>query len=880
MMMLFTPRPTSFVSLALALRVFVTSEAREPVVPSTVVQVSKDPPLQPILVPVEDDDDPDDPDDEYTYAKALKSDPFFFTRTSRLRRRFWPSDVEGIQWDLRGHLLDERAPAPSCKRKPRNLGALLKGRESATPVETCLLPDKTEGLKLPADSAMDSLRAAVETVFPTTQAKAETSATTSAEGRIADNVLNICVLGPLDRHYLRTSVRPLVQFTSEEPTRRLRLIAPRDQLTEVKDDLLSLLPTADQLQLLPQEHVSPIDFDVPEDEQPASLKELRAWSAHTVGSGDSGSDNIFTEKRSNTTEINVKRTGCHVLSLHAGSQGFHGELLKALSGNLPRTLLLFDAHECDRGANRVHCSLLLAQFRRSHCGTPEVLAQLEAQHDHSHEELHWQNKQRATENNPKQLPLGLWNPDCFATDANNVVQLPVRSSCVCVADPDRFVDAEDHLAVLEDEQCREFQSPSARFEQLHLMERFQRRSQLRRTWSLPEANDRNIMDWAAEEEAVKTSSFEVFAAVEEDYGAEDKIIEGKDHKIADKEDGVGVANTSAEELSVPEEDDPEIAHPGEEKFNITRGEFLEHHGFPTNLFQKNARSQEKFLGYSQWRQDWFLFHNFFRYSPSNGRQGFFLDLGASQPTILSNTAAFEKCLDWKGLCVEPNPSRIPALLTYRNCLVVPFCVAKKEKVLTLMTDHAGAAEGMASEAAEPSAVPDKEFEDENAVDSLCFRLEKLLDQISVGSASEVRHAKSRLDGGGQSGSGIVDDADDVVEEGLTIDLISLDVEGQEVDILEKFPFNKFYIRVFLIETDHSNSLKLDILLIAGGYVKVALLGKDAMYIHHKFAKELATWGKENPLAVEYPEYVTIHPYYEHFSTFQRRFLDPDFGERR
>jgi hypothetical protein len=57
--------------------------------------------------------------------------------------------------------------------------------------------------------------------------------------------------------------------------------------------------------------------------------------------------------------------------------------------------------------------------------------------------------------------------------------------------------------------------------------------------------------------------------------------------------------------------------------------------------------------HSQYSQDEFLERNYFK-----GKQhGVYVDLGAYNPTELSNTAYFDKCRGWQGICVDANPTR-------------------------------------------------------------------------------------------------------------------------------------------------------------------------------------------------------------------------------
>jgi hypothetical protein len=54
----------------------------------------------------------------------------------------------------------------------------------------------------------------------------------------------------------------------------------------------------------------------------------------------------------------------------------------------------------------------------------------------------------------------------------------------------------------------------------------------------------------------------------------------------------------------------------------------------------------------------------------NQKNGYFVDLAANDPIKISNTYALETQLDWKGLCIEPNPAYWPGLSYRTNCHIV------------------------------------------------------------------------------------------------------------------------------------------------------------------------------------------------------------------
>ena len=77
---------------------------------------------------------------------------------------------------------------------------------------------------------------------------------------------------------------------------------------------------------------------------------------------------------------------------------------------------------------------------------------------------------------------------------------------------------------------------------------------------------------------------------------------------------------------------------------------------------------------SQYGQDAFVFANFVARRGLHAA-GVYLDLGANDPIRISNTAFFDICLGWRGVCVEPNPAYAEAFAQKRTCRLVPHCLS-------------------------------------------------------------------------------------------------------------------------------------------------------------------------------------------------------------
>ena len=58
------------------------------------------------------------------------------------------------------------------------------------------------------------------------------------------------------------------------------------------------------------------------------------------------------------------------------------------------------------------------------------------------------------------------------------------------------------------------------------------------------------------------------------------------------------------------------------------------------------------------------------------RNGFFIDLAANWPVLLSNSLALERDYGWEGMCIEPQPEMLLEL-AHRKCDVIAAVVTEK-----------------------------------------------------------------------------------------------------------------------------------------------------------------------------------------------------------
>jgi FkbM family methyltransferase len=163
------------------------------------------------------------------------------------------------------------------------------------------------------------------------------------------------------------------------------------------------------------------------------------------------------------------------------------------------------------------------------------------------------------------------------------------------------------------------------------------------------------------------------------------------------------------------------------------------------------------------------------------RNGYFIELGASDGLYLSNTYFFEKTLNWNGICIEPNPTFHTKLQENRNCHIAHNCVSSEndKEVEFSLCGHASGTLATAG----PFTLSNETIRIKT----------KTLDSILAQFNAPQR-----------------------------IDYLSLDVEGHELEILKNFPFDKYQFNCITVEhnephTGPAMQQDLRTLLTTNGY---------------------------------------------------------------
>lgn len=184
-------------------------------------------------------------------------------------------------------------------------------------------------------------------------------------------------------------------------------------------------------------------------------------------------------------------------------------------------------------------------------------------------------------------------------------------------------------------------------------------------------------------------------------------------------------------------------------------------------------------------------------------RGYFVEVGANEPEKESQSFHLERA-GWTGVLVEPQPDLAEKLRRMRTGRVFEAACSSPERAGTRMTLHV--------------LGPYSSFDPRLAVTGL--RPER---------AIEVP----------------VRTLDDILEEAHAprgFELLSVDVEGHELDVLRGFDFARWRPRLILLE-DHVTSLDKHRFLKRAGYRLMRRTGLNGWYVPHEDAPALDLAGR-------------------------------------
>lgn len=207
-------------------------------------------------------------------------------------------------------------------------------------------------------------------------------------------------------------------------------------------------------------------------------------------------------------------------------------------------------------------------------------------------------------------------------------------------------------------------------------------------------------------------------------------------------------------------------------------------GIEITIGSESWKEQLKKKSVSQLGQDlWVL-------EKTNYKQGgFFVEFGATDGVLLSNTWLLEKEFGWEGICADPNPRFYNQLKKNRQCIVSDQCIGKEtgENIEFVLADVYGGNRKYANE--------DKHKEKREAY-ATAGRVVSLV-TISLHNFLLQYNAPKK------------------------IDYISVDTEGSEFEILQNFRFDEWDVRLLTVEHNFfEQRKKISDLMKRNGYALI------------------------------------------------------------
>ena len=183
--------------------------------------------------------------------------------------------------------------------------------------------------------------------------------------------------------------------------------------------------------------------------------------------------------------------------------------------------------------------------------------------------------------------------------------------------------------------------------------------------------------------------------------------------------------------------------------------------------------------------------------------GYFVEVGCIDGLRFSNTLTFAE-RGWKGMCVEAHSDYIEVLKENRPESVVCHCAAAEENAdnVSFYANDRGSLSTL-------DKTREEEFR-ENYGEYFSGFEKQSVSKRRLDSLFEEHNAPNK------------------------IDILSIDVEGNEVEALKGMSFKKFRPRVLVIESDSkSHETSLDKLLIPEGYIKEFRIRQNIFYFENK-----------------------------------------------
>jgi hypothetical protein len=246
--------------------------------------------------------------------------------------------------------------------------------------------------------------------------------------------------------------------------------------------------------------------------------------------------------------------------------------------------------------------------------------------------------------------------------------------------------------------------------------------------------------------------------------------------------------------------------------------------------------------YSQIMQDKILVHllnTSYLNNLNASFNGFFVEAGAFDGESWSNTLHLERFKNWTGLLIEPSLENYKLLKSKnRNAYSINSCISKGSSSVNSSYIEAGPFGITANVSSETTVnTPDRSLST-YIYNVVCHPLAKILDSLF----EQFPHLKIRNSHIRPMEKLNTD------KEKFVIDYMSLDIEGNEKEILESFPWNKYKFNFLNIECNKRANLcaKIKQLMLTFGYRETIIddVWYQDLYLAHESIYDLLNLSRK------------------------------------
>jgi len=202
--------------------------------------------------------------------------------------------------------------------------------------------------------------------------------------------------------------------------------------------------------------------------------------------------------------------------------------------------------------------------------------------------------------------------------------------------------------------------------------------------------------------------------------------------------------------------------------------------------------------FSEAGQDMLVKDIFFK----NQKSGFFLEIGAFDGIEGSNCYHFEKFMNWEGIAIEASPLQFKKLKKNRNCKLMNIAIGSENKQVEFYEVVEG-------------------FTQMSGINNLNFK--DSFERIKKKSNSKINKINIECK-----------TFEKLILSDQIIDLISIDIEGNESDVLKTINFDKYKIKVIILENNTPKELSYLKFFKEKNFYYFDRVGMDEIYYNKEY----------------------------------------------